>query len=129
MIVIVIKTGNLVSCNARLKQLGIVVRDELDDDGNKRTIEQRYETCSTPMLEDVLTGDLHFTVRLSEEQADKLPKNDTPNFTVVYDSRELLDDGEGNLVPMEWPTAAANTYDEEGNITGTRQQMVGKIAG
>jgi hypothetical protein len=125
-VIVVIKTGNLDSCNARLKQLGINVRDELDDEGNKRPIEQRYEICNTPILTDV-NGDMFFCVMLTEEQADKLPKNDTPNFTMVYDSRELVDDGEGNMVPMEWPTVEVNTYDEEGNITGTMMQGVGHI--
>jgi len=127
MIDIVIKTGNFTSCNVRLKQLGLVVRDEMDDEGNKRTIEQRYEIVNTPMLEDT-SGDLYFTIRLSEEQADKLPKNDTPNYFIIYDSRELIEDGEGSMIPMDWPIVEINTYDEKGNVNGIRYQLVGKIA-
>ena len=123
---IVIQTGNLTSCNARLKQLGIVVRDAVDEEGNQRKIEQRYEIVNTPMLTDT-SGDTYFTIRLTEEQAELIPPADnTPNFDVVWDSRENCGTEEEPL-SCDWPLVEVTAYDIDGNPSGTRSQGVGRI--
>lgn len=132
MIDVVIKTGSLTSCNARLKQLGIVVNDF------PSKVEQTYELVNTPILEDA-SGDLWFTIRMSEEQAAKLPRNDTPNFAVPWKSNDVTYDTgqvdeEGNPIYSQhpWPmvTVSYPELDENGVPTGVtleRQQGVGKI--
>lgn len=123
MIDCVLKTGNLTSCNARLKQLGIVVRETGDETNpwNGRT-EDRYEIVNTPILTDV-SDDMYFCIRMTDEQAAKIPKNDTPNFATIWRSDEF--DEEGNLLP--WPEVEVQAYDIDGNLSGTRFQGAGRI--
>jgi hypothetical protein len=128
MIDIVITTGNMTSCNARLKQLGIVVRDPEDEEGNKRKIEDTYEIVNTPILEDV-TGDFFFTIRLSAEQYELIPPSgNTPNFDIIWDSTEYDETDPENPVLFPWPEAEVQAYDIDGLPDGTRMQGVGRIA-
>jgi hypothetical protein len=72
------------------------------------------------MLTDV-NGDTYFSIMLTPEQMAKLPKNDTPNFSTIWQSNER--DQDGNLLP--WPTAVVTAYDLNGNPSGTMLQAVG----
>ena len=113
---IVIKTGNLKSAFARLRVLGL--RVNCDDQGNPLARwEELVEHCCTPPIKDI-NGDWYFTFRLVDEsQASKIPKIDSPNFTILWDSRETVD---GEQFP--WPL-----IDVQGE-TGTFIQGVGRIA-
>ena len=94
---VVIETGNVKTARARLKQLGINI--QINEDGTlTRRDEEAAEHCMTPVAEDGTwsgtpptwhgNGDYCFTIRMTAAQADKLPKNDTPNFSTLRDDEE-----------------------------------------
>ena len=117
MIDLVIKTKNLKTAFARLRVLGL--RVNCDEEGTPLTrYEEMVEHCCTPPIKDI-NGDWYFTFRITDEsKANKIPKQDTPNFAVIWQSNEL--DGEGNKLP--WPEV------EVRGETGTFMQGVGMIA-
>ena len=94
---VVIETGNVKTARARLKNFGIHIL--IDDQGNLTTRpEEAAEHVMTPVSEDGTwsgtpptwngTGDYCFTIRMTAAQADKLPKNDTPNFSTSRTDEE-----------------------------------------
>ena len=99
----VLRFSNENAMRGRLASIGISL-DEIDTE--------------TPFYVDVVSGETYFTIRLMGNAADKFPPNNNPAFSLVYRADE----------DEVWPTYTANTYDIDGNITGTYQQEVGKIA-
>ena len=116
MIDLVVKTKNLKAAFARLRVLGL--RVDCDEEGTPLTRwEELVESCCTPPIEDI-NGDFYFCFRLLDEsQVSKIPKIDSPNFTILWDSRETVD---GEQLP--WPLV------EVQGESGTFIQGVGRIA-
>lgn len=79
---VIVTGGNLKTMYARIKHF-LGADFSCDDEGNLNTrVEEAVALgCMTPATEGI-DGKWRFAVQMSEEQADKLPKNDTPNFTL-----------------------------------------------
>lgn len=127
MIDICVRFSNQIAFVNRLKSLGLVVRDEINEEGMKRSAEQWIESCTTPILESV-TGDKYLTFRCDPGQADKLPPSNNPAFAILWRSDVYVDDGEGNMAQEPWPEVEVQAYDIDGNPEGTQMQGVGRIA-
>jgi hypothetical protein len=115
----------------RLKSLGLIVRDVVDAEGNKRSAEQWIEDCTTPILTDT-QGKKYISILMSQSQANKLPPDNNPAFSLLWREDDLtyeVNDGEGEtyMTQYPWPEVEVNTYDEDGNINGTVLQGVGRI--
>lgn len=115
----IIQTGNPIVFLARMKQLNFLIRNETDEEtGKPRKLWQRINApCTLSMLE-IPNGDFVFTARFTPEEMDRLPKQDTPNFEVIWASDEF--DGEGNLLPLPLFNIEQPNYDADGNPYGTR---------
>lgn len=82
---VVVQTGNLKASYARLKKY---INVAADDEGNLlRRVEESAEHCMTPPTDDG-NGNYCYVIRMEKSQADKLPKNDTPNFSTSRDDEE-----------------------------------------
>ncbi|MCK4783660.1 MAG: hypothetical protein KAV87_07920 [Desulfobacteraceae bacterium] len=65
------------------------------------------------------TGEEFIAIRFPEDDADKMPPDNNPAFSLVYDPREE---------DAVWPTFTAANTDINGNITELVQQGVGGLA-
>lgn len=113
----------------RLKALGLIVRNKIDEEGYTRKPEQRIEKCNTPL--DILVdtnGDHFVTLKCLPEQADKLPPDNNPAFSLRWRSDDYEEDAEGNRSLKPFPEAEIDVLDDNGVPTGaTRMQLVGEI--
>ena len=82
---------------------------------------KNWEQVNTGISQDVVTGEYVFTIRMPIASADRLPKNDTPNF-ITQRSDEMC--GEDLCA---WPTYSVYTKDIDGNIIGTHLQTMPRI--
>jgi len=114
---IVIKARTLKHAYARLRVAGF--RVIADEEGNPLgKIEETCERCCTPHLT-LDSGDVVFTVNVSEDKINKIPENETPNFQVLWREDQNTDE--------EWPMFTLSGVDAEGNPI-TWQQGAGRIA-
>lgn len=122
MITIVCKYNNETAFLNRLKALGLIIRDPTGEFGNV-VVENIIEAVNTPPLEDI-SGDFLVTFRCSVAQANKLPPDNNPAFSIVWRSDVFQEDES----LFDWPLATVQTYDIDGNPNDTNLQGVGTIA-
>ena len=121
--VIVCRWTNDTAFVNRLKSIGLVVRDAVDEDGNKRSAEQWIEDCTTPVLVDT-QGRKYLSVMMSAKQADKMPPENNPAFAIIWREDELVEvEGEDGPYTAQkpWPTVdvSVESQDVDGNVLGT----------
>ncbi len=122
---IIIKSKDFQHAAARMQVAGMRYRPE-NDDGSPMKREHQLERCVTTDL--ICTdGDVVFCVDINGNMVDKIPANDSPNFTVEWREDTLVDDGEGNMVQEAKPTFEIDVLDDNGVKTGTKQQLCGVI--
>jgi hypothetical protein len=114
---VIFKYSNDTAFWNRLAVLGYAERK--DDEGNRLKVESRQFDPMTPVLQDVLTGDKYQRAQMAVEDADKIPSDSNPAFSIVWRSD----------VGGPEPQVTVYTYDENNTITGTRLQSIGRIAG
>ena len=126
MVDVVCKYGNDLAFYNRLRALQLEVHEA--EEGETLKAEGRIERVNTPTLTDI-NGDMYLTFRCTQKQADKIPsQGNNPAFTMIWRSDELDETDPENPVPYPWPEAEVNAYDENGVVSGTRMQGVGRIA-
>jgi hypothetical protein len=114
---VIFKYSNDTAFWNRLASLGYAERK--DEDGQRLKVENRQFDPMTPVMEDVISGFKYQRARMPVDDADKLPPDSNPAFSIVWRSDQ------GGVEPL----VTVYTYDTDGSITGTKQQGVGRIAG
>lgn len=123
MINCVFRFSDLETFVAKMAEIGVDTRPAVDENDNAVAIEQRVGKTMTCLLDHLVTGAFAASCHITAEQAALIPDVTSPEFLCDWRSDET--DEEGNLLP--WPEYEINVYDDEGNITGTRMQGVGRI--
>ena len=110
----------------RMDALGLSHKDE--DGKLVKRKEDRAGRCITPPM---ICSDGAKVLRMlmTPEDAAKMPTGANPAFSLAWDSSDLVDDGEGNMVVKDEPTFEVDIFDEDGQVNGTRQAVAPKIAG
>ena len=90
--------------------------------------EDRAGRCITPAM-GCSDGSKVLRMLMTPEDAAKMPPEANPAFSLLWDSSDLVDDGEGNMVVKAEPVFEVDTYDEDGQVNGTSQAVAPKIAG
>ena len=113
----------------RMNALGLSNKDA--EDNLVKRQEDRAGRCLTPPLV-CSDGSMVVRVLMTPEDAAKMPPENNPSFALVWDSSDLEEveiDGELVMQVKEEPLFGVDTYDEDGNVLGTRMASVPKIAG
>ena len=126
---VAVKTGTLVPTLKRFEnQYDLTSVIDYNDYQNNETQRvkdnwrlKNWEQVNTGISQDVVTGEYVFTIRMPIASADRLPKNDTPNFTTQRADEMCGED----LCP--WPTYSVYTRDIDGQIIGTHLQTMPRI--
>ena len=81
---------------------------------------------STKYEVDVETGEVHFNLKLTQSERERLPADglDTPNFTVQCDDEY---DNQDPPQPLPVPTFKSNLYDVDNNVIGTYDKTVTRM--
>ena len=118
------RTANLNACLKRLmNQYGLIAPVDYNEDNtsaqskasfNSQWPKSMGEAFSTKLEQDQQDGDYVFNLMLTQEEADRMPRNDNPNFTFQWEG-EL--DGEGEPLPA--PTFMVEDRDIGGNSLET----------
>ncbi len=124
---IIVKAKDFAHAAARMNVAGLRVRDAFDGEGNPVPREALIEDCLTYDMT-CTDGDVVFSCDVDDDYMDKIPTNDSPNFTVEWREDDLVDDGEGNMVMKPKPTFEVNAYDDLGAVIGTHMQLCGVIS-
>ena len=113
----------------RMDALGLSNKDE---EGNlAKRQEDRAGRCLTPPLV-CSDGSMVLRILMTPEDAAKMPPENNPAFALVWDSSDLEEvvvDGEPVIQVKEEPLFGVDTYDEDGNVSGSRMAVAPKIAG
>ena len=110
----------------RMDALGLSHKDE--DGKLVKRQEDRAGRCITPPMI-CSDGSKVLRMLMTPEDADKMPTSANAAFSIAWDSSDLVDDGEGNMVVKDEPTFEVDIFDEDGQVSGTRQAVAPKIAG
>jgi hypothetical protein len=124
---VVLRYNDFAIMKAQLAEIGVTVHEP--GEGQTLKTEGQFGMVNTPMLE-TANGDIVFSIRLSDEEADLLPLYVAPpEFVCDYRSDEVDEEG----APFDWPmyTISYPELDQDGVPTGVtleRQQGAGRIA-
>lgn len=86
----------------------------VNEDNSPVKVENHAFEVMTPTIEDI-NGDKFLRARMIPSDADKLPPNNNPAFTILWRSD----------INLPEPEIEITDYDEYDNVSGTRMQAVG----